>query len=334
MGEAITLGELDQRLVAALQLDGRAPWSRVARALDASESTVARRGQLLLDSGAVAVTGAVDGMRCGTGVPAHVRLRCRPGAAGAVAGALAAVPQARSVAVAAGDTDVVAELAVPGHRAAGAALAGLPRPDDVVHAETLVVVRRFAVAEEWDPGLLAPDAAALLRPAGVPGCPRERREPEPLTEQERAVADLLAAAGRATYAQLAAALGVSESTAARRVDSLVRRGCLRFRTVFPAALLGFGVEFVLWLDVAPGDLESAGMRLAREPSTRSVGATAGRSNLCVHGVLPGHADLYPYLTGVLGALPGVRAVETTLLAATLKDAGLPVRAGGLVEGPP
>ncbi|MFD1533198.1 hypothetical protein [Pseudonocardia aurantiaca] len=33
-----------------------------------------------------------------------------------------------------------------------------------------------------------------------------------------------------------------ESTAARRVESLVRRGCLRFRALFDSTLLGLDVE--------------------------------------------------------------------------------------------
>ena len=50
MGETLTLGELDRKLVAALQVNGRASWKQVARAVDATESTVARRGQQLLQA--------------------------------------------------------------------------------------------------------------------------------------------------------------------------------------------------------------------------------------------------------------------------------------------
>ena len=44
------LGHLDRRIVAALQLNGRATWKQVAAAVGATESTVARRGQQLLDA--------------------------------------------------------------------------------------------------------------------------------------------------------------------------------------------------------------------------------------------------------------------------------------------
>ena len=234
------IGQLDRRIIAALQLNGRASWKQVATAVGATESTVARRGQQLLDSGVVVVTGVLDHLRCGLGISLQVRLRCRPGTANVVAEALAALDVTRFVAVVTGSADVAAEFVVPHHR----------------------------------------DVAAVL-----------------------------AADGRASYAQIAAAVGVSDSTAARRVESLIRRGCLRFRTVFDAALIGLDVEFLQWLTVEPGELENVGAQLAKQGSTRYVSATTGRFNLCLYGVLPGYGDLYHYMTAVVGALPGVRAAR-------------------------
>jgi DNA-binding Lrp family transcriptional regulator len=193
------------------------------------------------------------------------------------------------------------------------------------------VVRKFSAFEEWDTGLLPPEAVSLLRPDGARTGHREWSELERLTELDFAIARLLAADGRASYAQLAAACGISESTAARRVESLVRRGCLRFRTLFETRLIGLGVEFMQWLAVEPGELENVGAQLAKRPSTRYVSATTGRFNLCLHGVLPGYGDLYQYLTEVVGALPGVRTADMTLQARTLKRAYVRINADGTRE---
>ena len=334
MSESVSLDQLDRRLVAALQLNGRAPWRQVARAVDASESTVARRGQQLLDAGIVRVTGVLDHLRCGLGISLQVRLRCRPGTANLVAEALAALSATRFVTVVTGSADVAAEFVVPGHRDVTTVLVdGLPRPDDIVETESMVVVRKFSAVEEWDTGQLGPDAVALLRPHGVLAGHREWHEQERLTEQEFAVARVLAADGRAGYAQIAAAVGISESTAARRVESLVRRGCLRFRTVFDTALLGLDVEFMQWFVVEPGELENVGAQLAKERSTQYVSATTGRFNLCLHGVLPGYGDLYHYMTDVVGALPGVRTADMTLQARTLKRAYVRIDDDGTPTSP-
>jgi DNA-binding Lrp family transcriptional regulator len=330
--ESVSLTELDRRLVAALQLNGRASWTQVARATGAPESTVARRGQQLIESGLVGVTGVLDHLRCGLGISLLVRMRCRPGTANTVAEALAELPETRFVTVVTGSADVSAEFVVPDHHAVTRVLVeDLPRPGDITETESMVVVRKFSAVEEWDTGLLTAEAVALLRPDGARTGHREWSEPERLTEQEFAIARLLAADGRASYAQLAAACGVSESTAARRVESLVRRGCLRFRTLFETRLIGLGVEFMEWLAVEPGELENVGAQLAKHPSTQYVSATTGRFNLCLHGVLPGYGDLYQYLTDVVGALPGVRTADMTLQARTLKRAYVRINPDGTRE---
>ncbi|MEU6643380.1 Lrp/AsnC family transcriptional regulator [Saccharomonospora sp. NPDC046836] len=319
MGEVVKLAESDRRIVAALQLNGRASWQQIAAVIDAKKSTVARRGQQLIESRVVGVTGVLDHLRCGLGISLIVRLRCRPGRANGVAEALADLPVTRFVTVVSGSADVAAEIVVQQHQDVAAVLVeDLPRPDDIVETESMVVVRKFMAFEEWDTGLLGPDAAAQLRHPAPVTDHRSWHETEQLTEQEFAIARVLAEDGRATYAQIAAAVGASESTAARRVDSLVARGCLRFRTLFETPVLGLDVNFMQWLAVEPAQLENVGTRLAQEPSTRYVSATTGRFNLCLHGALRGYGDLYDYLTKVVGSLPGVHAADMTLQARTLK----------------
>ncbi|MFJ3393448.1 AsnC family transcriptional regulator [Leifsonia aquatica] len=48
--------ELDSRIAAALQANGRASWGLIAKVIDAPVRTIARRGQRLLDVGAVRVS--------------------------------------------------------------------------------------------------------------------------------------------------------------------------------------------------------------------------------------------------------------------------------------
>jgi DNA-binding Lrp family transcriptional regulator len=322
MSEGVTLDEVDRRIVAALQLNGRASWKKIAAVLGAKESTVARRGQQLIESRIVGVTGVLDHLRCGLGISLIVRMRCRPGRANTVAEALAELPVTRFVTVVSGSADVAAEIVVRHHRDVAKVLVeDLPHPDDIVETESMVVVRKFSAFEEWDTGLLGPEARGRLRDDATPFTDhRAWHETVTLTEQEFAIAGVLATDGRATYAQIAAAVGASESTAARRVESLVTRGCLRFRTLFETPAIGMDVDFMQWLAVEPAELENVGSRLSKEPSTRYVSATTGRFNLCLHGTLPGYGDLYDYLTKVVGAMPGVHAADLTLQARTLKRA--------------
>lgn len=331
------LDQLGQQLVAALQVNGRASWRRIALALDVPESTVTRRGQQLLADRAVAVTGVLDHLRTGRGISVYVRLRTRPGRALSVARALAADPRPRFVAVVTGSFDVVAEVVVPHHRDVLGILDDLEGLEDVAESESVLVVRKFSAFEEWAPDSLPSGAVDSLR-AGADVTDYDHRhwtEPERLTDTELAVAGVLARDGRATYAAIAAEVGISESTAARRLESLVQRGCLRVRTVFESPLIGYDVEFLLWLTVDPAHVEEVGERLAKHPSTRYVAAATGRHSLIVQGVLPGYGDLYAYGTEVVGQLPGVQSADLTLQVQALKRAFLPIDDSGRPrrEGP-
>lgn len=317
-----SLAPLDRQIVAALQLNGRSSWKQVAAAIGASESTVTRRGQMLLERGDVFVTGVLDHLRCGLGLSVYVRMRVRPGRALAVAEAVSNLPTPRFVTVVTGAFDVVGEFVVATHADVMTIIDEVEHIGDVQEIESMVVIRKFTAFEEWNPTLLDDEAVGVLRSAATVTdyAHRDWTETEQLTEQEFAIAGLLAGNGRASYASIAAATGISESTAARRVESLVERGCLRFRTLFEPHLVGLDLEFMLWLSIEPDKLEQVGEALAKQPTTQLLSATTGRHNLMLQGVLPGYGDLYKYTTTVIGALPGVRDADTTIQVRTLKRA--------------
>jgi DNA-binding Lrp family transcriptional regulator len=321
------LDDADRQIVAALQLNGRASWRSIAAALDASESTVTRRGQQLLADRTVAVTGVLDHLRCGLGISVYVRLRAKPGRALAVARAVAAHPRPRFVTVTTGSFDVTAEVVVPHHRDILQVIGEFEGVmDDVVETESMLVIRKFSAFEEWVPATVAGAATDALRSGRdvVEYDHRTWTEPERLTATDLAIAAVLAGDGRASYATIAQRVETSESTVARRVESLVERGCLRFRTLFETPVLGYDVEFILWLTVDPAHVEEVGERLAKHPATRYVAAATGRHSLILQGVLPGYGDLYPYTTEVVSQLPGVQSADLTLQVQALKRAWTPI----------
>lgn len=326
--------DLDARIAGALQLDGRASWSLIARQLGVSESAVLRRVSALHAARRLRVIGVVDVLRCGFGVPVLVRMRCRPGTANAVADVVAAHSETRYVAVLTGGADAAAEIVVPGYADLAHVVDGGFGGPDVTAVESAAVIRTFASNHDWDPGVLGGEAAAALR-AGAPPRPFEEGHPDGPPEQldatDLAVVAALGEDGRMSYTEIANRTGVSESTARRRVDSLVRRGCLRFRTLAEPELFGFGVEFMVWLSVRPGDLDEAARTLAAHRATRYLSATTGTFGLVAQVALRHHADLYRYLTEVIGTLPGVDRAETTLQLRTLKRAWAPTPAARMED---
>jgi DNA-binding Lrp family transcriptional regulator len=80
--------DLDRQLVQALQLDGRAPFSRIADVLGVSDQTVARRYTRLRTTGTIRVLGLTDPAALGE-VVWLLRVQCTPDAAVSVAEAMA-----------------------------------------------------------------------------------------------------------------------------------------------------------------------------------------------------------------------------------------------------
>jgi DNA-binding Lrp family transcriptional regulator len=305
--------DLDRRIAAALQVNGRATWRQVAHAVGSSESTVARRAQQLIDGGFMRVTGVADPIRCGFGYPVLVQLKCEVGTAGEAAELLAERPDVRFVALVTGTFDLVAELIVPSRRRlARVLLEELPEVRGITETTTESVLRNFKTAYDWSRDLLGDTAAELEPPAGSDG------QPIVLNGVDLQLLQLLVEDGRRSFAQLAGALGISESMARRRVDALTASGCLRFATFVDPHQLGYDVEVFVWMQVDLARLEETALALAARPEVRYLSATSGFSDLICEVILRSQDDLYAFSTETLGALTAVRQVDFALELATVK----------------
>lgn len=107
---ARALDEIDRRLIAELQADGRKPYSRIASELDVSESVVRYRAQRLEDEGMLQVVGIADPLRIGFDRMALVGLRVEPGMARRVCAAVTELPETSYVVMIAGSFDVLVEV--------------------------------------------------------------------------------------------------------------------------------------------------------------------------------------------------------------------------------
>ena len=76
---------------------------------------------------------------------------------------------------------------------------------------------------------------------------------------------------------------------------------------------------MLWLRVTPAALADVGHALATHPEVRFAAAITGQANIVAATLHPNTGDLYTYLSGKIGALDGVRAVETALTMREVKQ---------------
>ncbi|MEV5980703.1 Lrp/AsnC family transcriptional regulator [Streptomyces sp. NPDC052114] len=307
--ESGVLDELDQRLLRALQLDGRTPFSRVARELGVSERTVARRHQRLRALGLRVV---------GHPVPARLgltrwllRLHCTPDAAGTVAEALARRPDTSWVTLAAGGTELYCALDVRTcDQRDSLLLEKLPRTPQVLSVGAHCMLRTFVGATStWHATRFGPTGGAGA--AVDSGTPAADGVPLSLDATDRTLFTRLARDGRATLPELAAAAGRSPSSVQRHLDRLRGEGALGFAVDFDPRLLGHHMATRIWLNVAPARLGAVGEALATHPEIAFAAAVTGDANLVASGIFRDPAGLYEYLDRRVGALPGVQGIQTS-----------------------
>ncbi len=83
-----------------------------------------------------------------------------------------------------------------------------------------------------------------------------------------------------------------------------------FRPEVDTAWVGHDTRAIFWITAAPSALSSVGQALAAHPGTAYVAATTGSSNLVAVVICSSTPELYRYLSECVGALDGVRHVET------------------------
>jgi DNA-binding Lrp family transcriptional regulator len=308
----------DRKIVHAMQLDGRAPFSRIAAVLGLSEQTVARRWRRLRADGVVRVLG----LTAPDGAEPHwfVRVRVQPAAADSVADALARRADVSWVSVTAGGAEITFATNPASARQRDALLLDrLPRTVQVIDLTAFSVLHAFVGGPyEWSgfPDRLdEAQSAAVAPPRPRPQASTLRGEPgdEPLLAA-------LAVDGRLSYAELAGVTGWSESRVARRIQTLRDGGLLYFDLEIANELLGHPLNALLWLAVAPAALAHVGESLAREPETAYTAVLTGPSNLFVAVACRDTAHLYRFITERVGALP-VTSLETATVLRRIKQAG-------------
>ena len=100
------MDELDRKIIALLQMDGRASNAKIAREVGVSEGTVRRRLRRLIEDDVVSVVAVPNLEKLGYATTALIGLQTGPGKSDAVAEAIANLQEAHYVAVTTGAYDV------------------------------------------------------------------------------------------------------------------------------------------------------------------------------------------------------------------------------------
>lgn len=269
--ETESLGELDLAIVHALQIDARAPWTKIASTVGADAATVARHWQAMSEESLAWLTGWPTPERWSTTTDVAMVLLDRS-ADDQVIERIAGMPWVLGIDdTSAGFLVLVAAssgLAVLGDRVRELEEAGAP----VLRMDVAASIA--AEDSSWRLAVLSRSQQRVMR---------QRRDDDgsraPRPEVVAELADALDDDPRMPAATLARALGVSEATARRTVDRAIASGLLRLGCDVAMPAAGYRRGAVLW--ARADDVEDAAVRAQHTAQAHRVGVLVGPAPLFV-----------------------------------------------------
>ena len=200
-----------------------------------------------------------------------------PGTSRAAAEALAQRRDSTFSYLMTGGADCVAELLMDPQEVSNILATEVPSTVGLLRAASYPVLRYFRSIRGWNSGVLTDAESMALRSdltvdftANHALRPLQSAVPSPLSGQDLRLLDALVEDGRSSLEALARRAGVSETTARRRSEWLLRNNLVSIRAIVEPASLGLPLEAFLWIKAAPGKVDAIGR--ARGPM---VAASSG-----------------------------------------------------------
>jgi len=309
--------DVDRALVHALQIDGRAPFRRLAAVLEVSDQTVARRYARLRATHTLRVIAVRDPVAFDQD-RWLMRIWTTPDACADLAHALARRGDTSWISICSAGTEIVALVSGPAD--AEPPLLGL-----LLRARPVLDVRAERLLHTFDGGPGRPFTTygpldrsqidQLSRRGPVSG-----RMAPALDATDRRIVEVLSVDGRATLEDLAAGTGASANTVRRRLHDLGACGAVHFDVEVDPRFFHLPVRTLLWLTPDLPDLYAAGAAMAGHPEVTFAAATTGPAGLFAITATRDSRALFRYLTATVAELPGMRAAETASVLRTVKTA--------------
>ncbi len=317
------LDELDRGILHALRVDGRAPFSRIAEVLNVSTQTVARRYGRLSSEASLRVVGVVNAHWAGQ-AKWMIRLTASPHAAQDLAQGLARRTDTTWVRLMSGGTEIFLVMNSRNNTVGHHSLLfrEIPRVASITGVSAHHLLHTYLggpTAWQGHTTALTREQQRQLRhradSSDEVAQPNDRTS---LTETDWQLLAALQRNGRVSYAELAAATGLSSSTVTRRLAALRAGGALGFDVEIDERVFGVTTQALLWASVVPSHLNDVARTLIQHRELAFVASTTGTTNLVALVLCRNPAELHDYLTRRLSALDAIRTLETSPVLKTLK----------------
>ena len=300
----VDLDDIDRTLIDSLVVDGRASYASLARRIGMSQAAVKARVIRLLDSGAIHILGRIDPRALGYGEFAYCLVDVQ-GPVTSVAERLAKMEEAAFVLILAGASGLFVEFRARDAQQLDAAIERARSDPHVrgIDASSLVAY----VKQDW--------SQSGRNPVGSDHRLGARRRSVDATDIR--LLERLAANGRATFAEMADAAGMSHAATRDRVLGLMAAGVVTVQTIVSPGVLGVKGYAGLLIDVdAPA--EPVAEAIAAIADITLVARVLGRFDVIAEASYRDEAHLAELLDSVRSTA-GVRNIEAFVYLVEVKE---------------
>ncbi len=141
-----------------------------------------------------------------------------------------------------------------------------------------------------------------------------------LDQLDKEIIDLLTKDGRMSSAEIARAIGtVSERSVRYRLERLLEENVIRVTAVPVPQSLDYAIVADVFIEVETGQVLEIARKIASYDLVSYVACSTGEADISIQIIAPNNRELYEFVTGVLGKIPGVRKTTTSMVPYIVKD---------------
>lgn len=295
---ALELTDLDRRIIAHLQQDGRKPYIDIAREEDVTEKTVRARVRQLVENQSIRIVALCTPTAMGYGACAMVGLRTSPGVDEVqLTEQISKLDAVDYVTLSYGRYNLLVEI--------------LARDDKELRRvlqEDLGKLPGIRNQEVFPyHSVYYQQAATSLsgsRPSG------QGVLDKPLSEFDRSLIRILGEDGRMSFRAVAEQTSASEAKVRQRVQDMIADGQMQILALVNP--LGLSQVKVAWLAIRAGEgqsLRELAARLAQDNHVSYIAICAGRYDIFAEIISPPGMDLLDLIDSGIRPLKGVRELE-------------------------
>ncbi|QTG81686.1 Lrp/AsnC family transcriptional regulator [Arthrobacter crystallopoietes] len=319
--------ETDLKIINALQIEPRLPWTSLAKVIGVDSVTLSRRWDRISADGAAWITAMATGHYRSI---ALVEVQCHPGQVLTTAKQASLDPAIHSIDLTSGLRDMVITLSTrDDEELADYILVRLGKLPGVRAIRTYIVNSPFKLGHQWTLRALTHEEAERIPRYRPPRTAAAKIVPPQLVAP---IVSALEKNARATNAELSGILGISPQRVSDSIATMRMQGVLELRVDIAQTHSNWPVVTWYFLQVPSSTLTTANKALLSMNEVQFAGVATGQYNLIVALSSRSRSDTLGQETELERRLPGARIVDRSMVIRVYKHLGHLLNSSGRATG--